>query len=777
MRCQGLEDCFAQIGAYADGEGIGYPLLVNVENFTDYQGIMGRLSADGTKQCIRISEHTRPNGWPDFASVFERISRSGSYAVSGLSQGLMLCGEEVLDRSVDELIGLSIQGHAIVVLDHFRNYLEKFMNRDPRLSRRILLVDGETCPLPQICVAKTKEECTGAYEDGMKSLLAHFERLTDHELAENPVISVVLPSPAMLLRLSVYQIAVSSGVYGALAEKFPELSGASDRNDGTEESWRWLQRQSEKHSSFAAFISDRFGTSSNLWTCLEDTFSSGDAHEKWLLWLSMRVLGAGSNGYLAFVLEHSKEYGDLERHIYQDLLEIATDDERFESFYRERLQLIEDLPENLPEMKSYCDNVGRYGKKAAYYLTDSTTDEEYTFMQLVDQNEWSDEELQTAVGHAFPELALYMGGFVFDRMNTRLPDQDAPFRERLTEYFRRYKLQKIKNHIEPDFLETVKSFAVERPFYKLQPRSAIVKAMDKKGVQAYFFDALGVEYLAYIQAKCEQYGLIYEINIAHCELPSITVKNKEFQQQFDTKDIGALDELKHHSQTYDYQVCAYPIHIFRELEIIDRELRGIRRHLVQGGAQKAVILSDHGASRLAVIYKHENGSMLELEEKGEHSGRCCPCNEDPGIAEAAYEDGYAVLANYERFKGSRKANLEVHGGASLEEVVVPIITLSLRPENVTYCLVDDVVTFKMGQPVQVVLFSNVPMKAPRLEVDGVFYDGTFTTDSKHAAFTLTEQKRTKEYEAVVYEGNTNTGVTLKFRIERKTKARDLFGLG
>ncbi len=689
----------------------------------------------------------------------------------------MLCGAEALDRNVDELLGLSIHGHAIVLLDHCRNYLEKYLHRDPRLTGRILLVDGTPCPLPQLCVAKTGEECIGAYEDGIRNLLAHFERLTDQELTENPTISVVLPSASALLRCSIYQVAVSAGVYGSLTARFPELSSAVGRDDGTEENWVWLRKKSEKHHSFSAFISDCFGTSSNLWTCLADTLSSGDEQEKWLLWLAMRVLGAGSKGYLAFVLSHTKAYGDLQQHIYQDLLEISTEDERFEEFYKERYQLLTDLPENLPEVKSYCDNVGRHGKKAVYYLTDFTTDEEYTFLQLVDQNEWTDEELVAAVQHTFPELALYMGDFVFDSTNTRLPEQDASFREVLTEYFRRYKLQKIKNHIEPSFLETVNAFATERPFYKLQPRSAIVKTMDKKGVQAYFFDALGAEYLAYIQAKCEQYGMVYEINIAHCELPSITVKNKEFQQQFTTKDIGALDELKHHSQNYDYQVCAYPIHIFRELEIIDGELRRIRTQLMQTETEKAVILSDHGASRLAVIYKHESGSLLEMEEKGEHSGRCCPCSEDPGIAAAAYEDGYAVLANYERFKGSRKANLEVHGGASLEEVVVPIIAISLRPENVTYRFVDEVVTFKMGQPVQLELFSNVPMKAPRLEIEGAFYNGSFTTDQKHAEFLLTEQKRTKEYAATVYEGNTNTGVTLKFRIERKTKAKDLFGLG
>ena len=148
--------------------------------------------------------------------------------------------------------------------------------------------------------------------------------------------------------------------------------------------------------------------------------------------------------------------------------------------------------------------------------------------------------------------------------------------------------------------------------------------------------------------------------------------------------------------------------------------------------------------------------------------------EDPGIPQAAYEDGYAILCNYERFKGGRKANLEVHGGASLEEVIVPVITIALRPDDVEYYFVNPVVKYKMGQPSKIELFCNVPMKKPRIEVEGIFYDGAFSADSKHAVFELTEQKRVREYKATVYEGNTNTGVVLTFRIERNTKTKNLF---
>ena len=55
-----------------------------------------------------------------------------------------------------------------------------------------------------------------------------------------------------------------------------------------------------------------------------------------------------------------------------------------------------------------------------------------------------------------------------------------------------------------------------------------------------------------------------------------------------------------------------------------------------------------------------------------------------------------------------------------------------------------------------------------------FYDRLNDTDLCHAAFTLTEQKKAREYTATVYEGNTSTGVELTFRIERGTKINNQF---
>lgn len=777
MYCKSLSECFEQIRAYADGSGTGYPLIVDAENYNDFQDILHRLNADESKQCVYVSEHTFGNGLPNIQEVKNQISSNGCYVLAGISQSMMLRGEEELDETLDELLGLSIRGYAIILVSHCRILLEKYRQRDIRLDNRIVFIEDTNTPLPQIRLAENKDVCAGiAYDDGMKALLAHLERITDDEIAQTPSLTVVTPFSSALFRSSMYAVHDSIGIYDVVCDQYPDLASATIKSYGTDDQWAWLQKDMKNNKSFSSYAVSKFGSITDVSLHLGETLENGNANDKWLIWLALKVFGASVNRYLSLVLSNSVNSEDLEDHIYKDLLDIDCKDHLFDQYFSERKQLISKLPENLPQVSSYCQLVGRHGKNAVYYLTDSTENEEFTFMQVVDEYEWTEEELVSAIRHGFPELALYMREFVFDAFNTKLPEKDKDFRPVLTDYFKHYKSQKIRNRIDNDFLKKVNEYAVERPFYKLQPRSSVLSAMDRKGAQGFFFDALGVEYLPYIQAKCEQYGLIYEIDIVHCELPSITAENKDFKHYFQTKDIGYLDELKHHSQIYDYETCPYPIHVFRELEIIDKEIRRIRAQLIQQVAQKAVIISDHGASRLAVIYQHENDSLIELDEKGKHSGRCCPASEDPHIPAVAYEGGYAVLGNYERFKGGRKANMEVHGGASLEEVVVPIITLQLKPDNVAYYFVDPAIKHRIGQIPEIILFSNVPMTHPKLLVDGIAYDGTFQKDKNHAVFAFEHIKRAGTYTATVFEGNQNTGIELEFRVEKNTKDKGLFGL-
>ena len=542
--------------------------------------------------------------------------------------------------------------------------------------------------------------------------------------------------------------------------------------------WSWLASKMSGKSSFSALVCDEFGATANLSAHLSDVWGSADKKMQWLLWLSLKSFGEANNHYLTLILGNCDHVDSFEMHAYLDFADVDISHPEFERYYTERKRLLEQLPENLSLIKKYCDKLGRHQKDEVFYLTDSSAQEKYEFVRCLSLYDFTPEEIFRATRSMSKSLHLYMQNFVFDAVNTKLPESDSRFRGDLTTYFRDYKLQKLTNRIFPEFLKRVNAYAQSpRPYNKLQPRSSIISHMDKKKVQCFFFDALGVEYLAFIMAKCEEYGLVSEVAIGRCELPSITAKNKEFLQYFadeDWRKIDILDEIKHHSQVYDYRKCEYPLHLFEELDVIDEQLRMIQSMLVQGMLEKALIVADHGASRLAVRYGHELNSSIELEESGEHSGRCCPAAEDPNLSFVAYEDGFAVLANYERFKGGRRANVEVHGGASLEEVVVPIITLTKRPDNIELCFVNPAIALKPRVTPELVLYSNVSLSKPRLLIDGDFYDGEFVADKKHARFEIPKIKRKGNYSAEVYDGEKNMSVKLEFKVQKQTREVDLF---
>lgn len=772
MHCNSIESCLSHIGEFSNSSSMGYPIVVDVENYADYASLRTSLCADASKACIRVSDHTHGNGFPDILGVLEAADKADNSVVWGISQSSMLKGEEALVSDLRRIIDRSVRGHVFVVLTHCSSLLDKYFARDPRRDRRIVVVDGKRCDLPTIRFVRKGDDCDGAHVDGMKGLLKKLEDMSGESMARNPVISVVMPYDAELFGRSKYAIQDHGDVFVVLVDKYVEIKRVADKSWASCEQWEWLRGQSKSHADFSSLVAQRWGSTRDLCQQIDDVFHNQSSNERWLLWLAMRVFGEGSGTYLGFSLDQTTSCEAWIRRVYHALADVARSDSRFESFFAQRLELLKLLPANSTEMQFYCQSVAeRYGKDAVYYLSDSTDHERRQWMKTIDENDWTDAEIEKAIAHASRELSYYIEPFVFDSHNSHLKNDNISLAGDLTYYFNRYKYLKIRNCIDDDFIEYVDKYAIERPYNKLRCRSAVTRTIDKEGVQAYFIDALGAEHLGYIQAKCREYGMISDIQIVRCELPSITSINKEFKERFETRDVKELDDLKHHSTIYLYERCQLPIHLFEELKVIDKELRNIRDLLRSHGAQKAVIFSDHGASRLAVIYKHEN-EKIELEEKGKHSGRCCRCEQNPNLDQAAYENGWAVLANYERFKGGNKAQVEVHGGASLEEVVVPIVTLTLRPEKVEYRLADQIVKYSQGK-VTLALCCNMPMNAPRIQIEGVFYEGALDSDRRTARFDVDQHTKAQAYRATVWEGNTNTGQVFDFVVERKTKQRDL----
>ena len=291
--------------------------------------------------------------------------------------------------------------------------------------------------------------------------------------------------------------------------------------------------------------------------------------------------------------------------------------------------------------------------------------------------------------------------------------------------------------------------------------NALMNIGDKKSTFLIWVDALGVEYLAYIQALAKQKGLSINIEIARSDLPTITSINRGFYDEWgENKDKEQhLDDIKHHDcGGFDYRKDKLPVYLASELDVIENVLNYAATELAFRKYKRVVIASDHGASRLAVLGQH--GEKYETDTKGEHSGRCCKYFDDYDISNSVAENGYIVLTDYGRFKGSREANVEVHGGCTLEETVVPIITLSLKNQTDVQIIImkpeELVVDRKNGVQISVYISNVEYSKAVHMEIKKKVYDGE-QTDNTHYTFALNDIKRSGEYEASIFDGSNLIG--------------------
>lgn len=462
------------------------------------------------------------------------------------------------------------------------------------------------------------------------------------------------------------------------------------------------------------------------------------------------------NTYLKYVVETAKNEDEYQRRLFSALLDFNVNDTQFLVLYNARKTLLKDVKDS--DVAEYVAETKIKGDNRFYYLTDNTRIEKRAIIESMD----GFTNIPDAIKDVYPALHEYLYNYSFTGHNGEL----------LTSYFAEYKRLKLINRIPDEFIERVEMLARDgnRPYNRLKTRGEILDNLDKSNeTLLYWIDALGVEYLGYIQSKAKTLGLKIKIHVARCDLPSITSFNRDFYEAWPAnkkEQTKKLDTVKHEGEdTFNYQRTKTPIHLADELEIIDTVLDWTKAKLAGRNTDKVILISDHGASRLAVI--NEKECQWEMASKGKHSGRCCPCSEvDVKSEYATKENGYWVLANYDRFKGGRKASVEVHGGATLEEVAIPIVEVMLLDNKIEVTNTTPNTTASFKKKAEIVLFSKNTLKDVSVRVLDQKYSAETIGNNKHKVVFQNITKSGK-YTADVFEGDNLIG-QVEFNIERES---------
>ena len=771
MECNTMDQCFDRIEAYCQKEITGHPLLVNTENAHDFQCLVKRMQLDGNKTCVFVHDYCG-KGLPQIDALFRDVKKKGCFVVIGLSSYVMLLGKKRAEELMARLQELSVAGHVIVLLSHMKEIRLSRMQQDQHLSYRVLLLEGDPTPLPSIYLASPEENSFGQLV--LPNIQALLEKLEQYDPVGGETSFAVRTSlHKEVFNESMYSIRSSKGIYKELLRAFPVLKGDLEESWGTKEEWERFAQEWKECLSWGALAEKHFGIDAHFSAILEREYEQADTYETWLYWLLLKVQGASEDAYLSYALGKSRHWQDLWEHIFLSLSSLSFQMREFEKYCEGRKRLLRLLEgQTIPAtwVSEYQDAIAQKGRDAIWYLFAGTAWEEKMLFQCLADYDYTKEEVMGVLKTHFPDLFAYMKSFTFT-MHQKVPERLVPL---LTKYFDDYKWQKLMNHLTPDFKAQVNTLAEHRVYNQFPIRSLALSQMKKENTMMYFVDALGVEYLSYISEKCKTYGLLLSIQVVHGELPSITSQNTEFMNPA-VINIKDLDELKHESQTYNYEKQKIPLHLVAELKAIDGVLQTIRDGLLTKEMKSAIIISDHGATRLAVLNDEEYGAEFIVgESKGQHSGRCCQVEEDPRIPFAAYENGYAVLANYMRFKGSRKADVEVHGGATLEETLVPLLQISLKAKDPMVEFQPALVQLRKKEVGELLLVTNFDMADPYIIVNGKIYRGKLDTHRRRAIIPLPDMKRTHDYMADIYDGDTLLKEQVAFHVKKEV-AKDNLG--
>lgn len=768
MECNTMDQCFDRIEAYCQKEITGHPLLVNAENAHDFQCLVKRMQLDGNKTCVFVHDYCG-KGLLQIDALFRDVKKKGCFVVIGLSSYVMLLGKKRAEELMARLQELSVAGHVIVLLSHMKEIRLSRMQQDQHLSYRVLLLEGDPTPLPSIYLASPEENSFGQLV--LPNIQALLEKLEQYDPVGGETSFAVRTSlHKEVFSESMYSIRSSKGIYKELLRAFPVLKGDLEESWGTKEDWERFAQEWKDCLSWGALAEKHFGIDAHFSAILEREYEQADTYETWLYWLLLKVQGASEDAYLSYALGKSRHWQDLWEHIFLSLSSLSFQMREFEKYCEGRKRLLEGQTIPATWVSEYQDAIAQKGRDAIWYLFAGTAWEEKMLFQCLADYDYTKEEVMGVLKTHFLDLFAYMKSFTFT-MHQKVPERLVPL---LTKYFDDYKWQKLMNHLTPDFKAQVNTLAEHRVYNQFPIRSLALSQMKKENTMMYFVDALGVEYLSYISEKCKTYGLLLSIQVVHGELPSITSQNTEFMNPA-VINIKDLDELKHESQTYNYEKQKIPLHLVAELKAIDGVLQTIRDGLLTKEMKSAIIISDHGATRLAVLNDEEYGAEFIVgESKGQHSGRCCQVEEDPGIPFAAYENGYAVLANYMRFKGSRKADVEVHGGATLEETLVPLLQISLKPKDPMVEFQPALVQLRKKEVGELLLVTNFDMADPYIIVNGKIYRGKLDTHRRRAIIPLPDMKRTHDYMTDIYDGDTLLKEQVAFHVKKEV-AKDNLG--
>lgn len=721
-------------------------LFIDIENTRDYNEFVKNIG-DIKIKIVKLSSFCLNNdSCPNMENFYNYIENNNeNMLVLGFSQYFKFIDEDELLNQISIASSKSLKSKCVFLLFQAKNVLEDICNGDLRFRNRCKIFDGVIDNLA-FRIYRNFPKLSNV-EQGFKKILERLEtNITCEILKFNTALN------KKLFERHSYSLIILESFYDCIVEFDKTITSYAKQEFLTSDEWKDVYEQVQKFSTLEECYNNYFGDS-NRYKYYNSLNQNGRCKNLYILALREK----NELHYINYVANTIERGSEFFKYIYLRLLDIDTQDKNFQSFYNERknLCLTFNTGENIGFLNDYCKYSMNKGINGIQYLTCNTDIEKKAIIQLISQTNINNNiEIIDMIKNIYPDLSLYLSKYFFNQKNNLLDD-----------YFDEYKHCKVTNRISETMLNMVEQQAKKREYnYILPTRTEIIDKYLLDNDYVIFADAMGAEYLSYILKKCNEYQLMTSIYVARSNLPTLTSFNKDFRYNYSYKK---LDDLKHHPEgDYNYEKTKLPIHIPKELELIDEILQMAIDKLSTN--KRVAIVSDHGASRLAVIY---NSKIIDSGSDGEHGGRCCRVTESTHkLGEMAEDNNYFCMANYDRFKGGRAPEIEVHGGATLEEITVPVIVLTRKDTNIDVRVITKIIKVSYKQKAKLILEASIKLETPYVVINNKKYDCEINNTTME--FTLEDIKKPGNYTALLFDGGNQIGKTLEFTIESKVSSEN-----
>lgn len=434
---------------------------------------------------------------------------------------------------------------------------------------------------------------------------------------------------------------------------------------------------------FDVFVNQRFNTLNlndenafvQTWFEYKDTFS------RWLL-KTYFVWKSGERSYLIRVLENvtslstSDLFSQIATHIFDEPLDEASIGQRLSLLKEAKRQhvQIKSLAEQKVKAKlsAMAADPERGPLFAMKYMSPLTLSEQCLMVEWVGQGKIEKNDIK----NLFPELYAYL-----------LPSSIKTGKGNgwTNEYFQEYCLSKVGNQETGSLAKKLKelngsqvSFETWRDGFKT------VKTLmhNRQDIDIYYWiDGLGVDWIPFMTQVIDKHKadgvFLNEIYVAASELPTVTSVNKTKLDELANgklEKIGDVDKFAHTQKTY-------PAYLVKEFRIVED---AISKVLSLYNGKKIAFVSDHGISYMAQFGAGLNLAGVETD----HAGRCGHWLKGSAQTDNNYivlDDGQTLCSlNNNSLSAKTPMGQGAHGGATPEEVLVPIIIVSNQKKANAY---------------------------------------------------------------------------------------------